>query len=207
MMPRPLRIGYLFACVLCLALICSCAGREYLIVDYKTPAPTQELRDQVVRLLVEDRRENSRVMTPAAAAKFKEFSDRYSLAWVTPANERILAGEHDLSALFKRAFEKRLMLIGAETAHPNNTQAPELSITLETFTIDLQGQKWLAEVRYRATLTQQGHPIVREQIQGNAERIKIIGRKGADFVISDIFTEVVNRLDMVTLFQKAELIP
>jgi hypothetical protein len=207
MMRRPWRVFFPLTGFICLTLLWSCAGRQYLIVDYTIPTATQHLDDQSVRLRIDDQREDRKIMSPSAAAKFQAFNDRYSLAWVTPDKGRILAGEHDLAALFQKAFAKRLALMGAITAPESNFQNPELAISLESFTIDLQGQKWVAEVAYSASLTQEGHPVTKEQIRGNAERIRIVGRKGADMVISDIFTEVVNRLDMVTLFRKAELIP
>ena len=204
---RPWYFPVLFSGLIGMAVIWSCAGRTYLIVDYTIPKTTQHLLDQSVRLRIDDQRKNRKIMSPSAAAQFQAFNNRYSLAWITPDKGRLLAGEHNLGALFKRAFEKRLVLMGAETASERDDQAPELAIALEAFNIDLQGQKWVAEVAYLATLTQAGHPITREQIRGNAERIRIIGRKGADMVISDIFTEVVNRLDIAALFRKAELIP
>lgn len=207
MMRRLWRNFLLLTTLICMITTWSCAGRQYLIVDYTVPKSTQQLMDQSVRLRIDDKRENRKIMSPSAAAQFDAFADRYSLAWVTPDKGRVLAGEHDLEALFERAFEKRLLLMGAETASDGDLQAPELSVALEGFTIDLKGKKWVAEVAYLATLTQEGHPVTREQIRGSAERIRIIGRKGADMVISDIFTEVVNRLDLVALFRKAELIP
>jgi hypothetical protein len=44
-----------------------------------------------------------------------------------------------------------------------------------------------------------------ETVVGNAERINIIGRKGADTVISEIFTDMLNRVDIVKLFAQAKL--
>ncbi len=207
MMRRPLRNLFFLIGLICLLGTWSCAGRTYLIVDYTVPEMTQQLVNQTVRLRIDDQREVLRIMTPTAKAKFDAFEDRYSLAWIKPDKSRVLAGEHDIGALFKRAFEKRLELMGAEKAPDSDLQKPELSIALKGFTIDLQGTKWVAKVSYLATLTQEGHPITSEEIRGSAERVRIIGRKGADMVISDIFTEVVNRLDMVALFRKADLIP
>jgi hypothetical protein len=207
MMRNSRGVIYLLAGLIVLSVSSGCAGREYLIVDYTIPTATQQLRDQSVRLRIDDQRQNRRIMSPSAAAHFEEFNNRYSLAWVTPNKGRILAGEHDLAGLFKRAFQKRLALMGAVTATESQIQDPELTIALESFAIDLQGQKWVAQVAYTATLTQEGHPVVKEQVHGDAERIRIIGRKGADMVISAIFTDVVNRLNLPALFRKAELIP
>ncbi len=207
MMRNSRGVFYLLAGVIVLSVVWGCAGREYLIVDYTIPTATQQLRDQSVRLRVDDHRENRTILSPAAAAHFEAFNNRYSLAWVTADRGRILAGEHDLAGLFKRAFQKRLALMGAVTTSENYSQDPELTISLESFSIDLQGQKWVAQVAYTATLTQAGHPVTKEQVHGDAERIRIIGRKGADMVISTIFTDVVNRLNLTALFRKAELIP
>ncbi len=207
MMQRPWNVSYLLTGLICLAMVWSCAGREYLIVDYKIPGSTELLQGQSVRIRVEDQREDRKIMSAEAAKQFIDFGDRYSLAWITPEKRRILAGEHDLSALFKRTFEKRLMLMGGQTSSTNQDQDPELTISIQQFNIGLQDQKWVADVGYTAILTQEGHPVIKEQIRGNAERMRLVGRKGADTVISDIFTEVVNRLDIATLFRKAELIP
>ncbi|MCP3894140.1 MAG: hypothetical protein GY706_05855, partial [Bacteroides sp.] len=73
--------------------------------------------------------------------------------------------------------------------------------------IDLQDRKWLAKVSYETNLTRDGSLIAREIATGNAERIRIIGRKGADVVLSEIFTDIVNRVNIVHLFQKAKMIP
>jgi len=197
----------LLAGLIVLSVVWGCAEREYLIVDYTIPTATQQLRDQSVRLRVDDQRENRTILSPSAAAHFAAFNNRYSLAWVTPDKGKILAGEHDLAGLFKRAFQKRLALMGAVTTPESQLQDPELTIALESFAIDLQGQKWVAQVAYTATLTQEGHPVTKEQVHGDAERIRIIGRKGADMVISAIFTDVVNRMNLAALFRKAELIP
>lgn len=207
MMRNSRGVFYLLAGLMVLSVVWGCAEREYLIVDYSIPRATLQLRDQSVRLRVVDQRENRTIMSPSAASLFEAFNNRYSLAWVTPDKGKILAGEHDLADLFKKAFQKRLALMGAVTTTESQLQDPELTIALESFAIDLQGQKWVAQVAYTATLTQAGHPVTKEQVHGDAERIRIIGRKGADMVISAIFTDVVNRLNLAALFRKAELIP
>ncbi len=183
-----------------------CTGRSYLIVDYKVPAASQQLNGQTFQLRIEDQRDTKEILTPKAAHQFKAFKDRFSLAWIMADKERVLAGEHDVLALFKTAFQKRMALLGTDPINQGSFQAPVLAISLEEFTIDLKDHKWIADVGYRATLTKEGHIYAKERIRGNAERVKVIGRKGADLVISEIFTDVVNRLDILELFRKAELI-
>lgn len=188
-------------------LFSGCTGRYYLMVDYALPLASQQLKGKNVQLWIEDKRTTQVIMSETARQQFKSFKDRYSLAWIMPNTERVLVGEHDLKLLFKTAFEKRLNLLGATIDTARNSQEPVLEVALESFAIDYKGRKWIAEVGYRASLTKQGHPVTSERIRGSAERVRIIGRKGADMVVSDIFTDAINRLDMIKLFQNARLIP
>jgi hypothetical protein len=201
--------GYLFHLVvlICIASFSGCAGRNYLIVDYQVPTSSHELDGQMVRLQVEDARQSGSILSSEAAYQFPEFSGIYSLAWILPSQERVLAGEHQLMELFKTVFEKRLAALGVSTVYTDDEKVALLTITLKQFRVDLQSHKWMADLSYDAVLTQPNHPIAKENIHGSAERARIIGRKGADTVLSDIFSDVVNRLDFPKLFRNAKLIP
>lgn len=206
----PLGIKKILFCLVCLISIVSfsgCAGRKYLMVDYQVPTDSQELKGQVVRLQVEDQRSSESILAPDAAYQFPEFDGTYSLAWVMPGQERILAGEHQLMELLRTVFEKRLAVMGIGTTDAPGSASPVLSIALKRVNLDLRERKWKAEISYEATLTLKDHPVARENVQGNAERVRIIGRKGADTVLSEIFSDAVNRLDLTKLFRNAELIP
>ena len=200
---------YLFPLVvlICIASFSGCAGRNYLIVDYQVPTTSHELDGQIVRLQVEDARQSGSILSPHAAYQFPEFSGIYSLAWILPSQERVLAGEHQLMALFKTVFEKRLAELGVSTVNTDDARVALLTITLKQFRLDLRSHKWMADLSYDAVLTQPDHPTAKENIHGSAERARIIGRKGADTVLSDIFSDVVNRLDFPKLFRNAKLIP
>ena len=205
----PLGVKKSLFCLVSLFLIAAffgCAGRNYLMVDYRVPEPSNALNGQVVKLQVEDRRESPSILSSDAAYQFPEFSGIYSLAWIMPNQERILAGEHQLVALFKTVFEKRLEELGVKTSKAADDSIPVLTIAVKRFALDLQNHKWMADLSCEATLTQADHPKAKENIHGSAERARIIGRKGADTVLSDIFSDVVNRLDFVKLFRNAALI-
>ena len=197
----------ILTCIISIGSFWGCAGRNYLMVDYQVPMASEQLKGQTVQLQIDDQRGTKTIFTRTAADQFPLFKDRYSLAWIMPDKERILAGEYDLAALFRNSFEKRLALMDAAVSNDNAPQTPVLAIELKKFSIDLQGRKWVANVSYQAVLTKPGHPVAKEQINGNAERVRVIGRKGADVVISEIFTDTVNRMDLQKLFQRAELIP
>ena len=193
-------------CLISILSLSGCAGRNYLIVDYQVPASTSQLDGQTVRLQIEDRRESKTVLSPEAAYEFPEFNGTYSLAWVVSDRERVLAGEHHLEPLFKMTFTKRLTAMGIRVIDSSDTAVPLLMIQLKHFKIDLQNHKWQAQMDYDAVLTAEGRPTSRQNVRGSAERVRIIGRKGADTVLSDIFSDVVNRLDLIKLFEGAELV-
>ena len=185
----------------------SCAGRCYLLVDYQVPNATQKLKGLTIRLNIKDQREPQTFLTPAASDQFPQFSGIFSLAWIMPNQERILAGEHQVPALFQTTFKKRLTDHGIGTTDDDNTAVPLLTIRINQFTLDSKNHKWIAELAYDAVLSQPSHPTAKESIHGNAERVQVIGRKGADTVISEIFSDVINRLDLLKLFKSAQIHP
>jgi hypothetical protein len=191
--------------LLCLAWIAGCAGRPYLIIDYRIPPESNQLKGRTVRLAIKDLREDHQAFTPRAAVEFKDFQERYSLAWITEDQSRILAGEHDLKGLFAQAFAKRLERMGVTIASESQANVPVFEVVLKTFKIDLKDRKWIAKVSYNVNLSSDSQWIAHEKIDGTAERVKVIGRKGADTVISEIFTDILNRVDLLKLFQQAKL--
>jgi hypothetical protein len=196
----------LFFSLIIIAFLSGCAARSYLMVDYHLPNASQDLKGQMVHLRVIDKRTASSTLTAEAADQFPEFSGFYSLAWIMPDQQRILAGEHHLPELFETVFEKRLAELGGGTTDSAEAGAPVLTIVLKQISIDLQNHKWKADLNYDAVLSVANRPAAKESIHGSAERVQIMGIKGADKMFSEIFTDVVNRLDLTKLFRNARLI-
>lgn len=192
------------ACVV--VLLAGCAGRAYLIVDYDLPPESQTLKGQTVMMVIRDLREDRTIFSATAGEQFPGFEDRYSLAWNTQDGTRVLVGEYDLENLFRQAFAKRLERLGVEVASASASYAPVFEVVLKKLKIDLRGRQWVADVVYEANLSRDSHLIAREKITGSAERLRVIGRKGADTVLSEIFSDIINRADIVKLFQQAKLI-
>jgi hypothetical protein len=196
-------LGYLIA----ISIVSGgCAGRAYLIVDYTVAPKSQYLTGRSVAVQVEDLRKNRVVMEPRASSAFPDFRNRYGLAWIMPDRQRILAGEHDLSELFRQTFTKRLERMGAKVSQSVDPSIPVFKVSINTVRIKLIGVKWYASVSCTAGLMVNGQRVAAETVSGNAERVRVIGRKGADVVLSNIFTDVINRIDAAKLFQQANLI-
>ncbi|MDA8138088.1 MAG: hypothetical protein M0036_05475 [Desulfobacteraceae bacterium] len=194
------------AIIALLLMTAACSHRNYLIVDYQVPAETQTLSGQRVRIQVKDMREDTKTLTPAAAAEFPHFEERYSLSWVKESNLRISVGQSDLTGLFQEAFQKRLTQMGAFVVPADESSAPLFQIIIQTMKIDLKDHTWTAKVAFEASLFMDNQLVAKETVNGSAERPKIIGRKGADDTLSDIFTDIINRLNIIKLFQQAKLI-
>lgn len=184
-----------------------CAARTYMEVNYHVPNASRELSGQVVHLRVVDQRETGSILTADAANHVPNFSGVYSLAWIMPDQHRVLAGEHHLLELFKTVFEKRLAALGGGTTDSTKEGTPVLTIELKQVSLDLQNRKWKVDLSYDAVLSLESRPAAKENIHGSAERVRIMGSKGAETVFSDIFSDIINRLDLIKLFRNARLIP
>jgi hypothetical protein len=200
------KLSLIVATILSVALTLSCVGRSYLMVDYTVPAATGQLEGQVIRVQVVDERQDASVLTPAAASQFRDFGNRYSLAFRLPDDQRILAGEHDLTSVLREAFKKRLVQMGASVTFRTGADIPMLTIALTRLTIDLKDRKWIVDIGYEASLSKNDRLVMKENVRGSAERLRVVGRKGADTALSEIFTDITNRLDLVKMFKTAELI-
>jgi len=196
------RIGVFFS-IACLAV--ACAGRAYLMVDYAVPEENQLLQGLTVGIAVTDARAVNSVMTPVAAEQFPQFAQRYSLAWQMPGQQRILAGEHDLTNAMREAFKKRLTRMGATVTLIRGDDIPVLAISITSVVIDLKERNWVVDLSYRAELQHTPKPSSKETVRASAKRLRIIGRKGADQALSNIFSDAVNRLDLIKLFTEAGL--
>jgi hypothetical protein len=196
----------LFIVSTAILLLSGCTPRTYLMVDYMVLPDSNVLEGQQVRLKINDLRKDMQVLTSAAAREFEGFNGRYSLAWKMPNRDRVLAGEYDLQGLFRETFRKRLENLGVTVVHESDAQAPLFQINLYQLKVDIQRRNWRTAVTYEATLSKDDNLIAKQEIKGSAQRAKIIGRKGADTVLSELYTDMINRLNILRLFEQAKLI-
>ena len=140
-----------------------------------------------------------------AKEQFKHFTGLFALALEIPDDQQRVLGAYELPDLFETALQKRLQKLGVHTISERSTDTPVFQIKINRFQIKLVGQKWFADVSYEANLTRDAHLIAREVVSGSAERVKIMGSGGAEKVIGEIFTEMINRLNIERLFAQAKL--
>lgn len=69
--------------------------------------------------------------------------------------------------------------------------------------MDLVDHNWVAAPNYDARLLKDNKLLLTETFSGDAERVKVIGRGDAEKVLGEIFTDIVNQLDIRNLLDHA----
>ena len=187
------------------AMLFSCAKKSYIDVDYRLPAATNTLTDRTVFVETRDHRVQTEIFNKRAKDQFQYFTGLFALSLELPDDQYKIVGAFELPMLFEAALVKRLQKLGVDTVAERSPDIPVFQIKINRFHIKLIGQKWLADVSYEASLTKDAHLIAREVVSGSAERLKIMGSGGAEKVIGEIFTEMINRLNIEHLFAQAKL--
>ena len=192
--------------LLLMATLCfSCAKKSYIDVDYRLPATADSLTGRTVFLETRDLRRETEIFNKRAKKNFEHFTGLFSLSLVMPDDEPKILGAYPLPKLFETALKQRLQKLGvAATASPSPS-IPVFQININQFHINLVGQKWMADISYEVSLTQDTQLVAREVVSGSAERLKVMGSGGAEKVIGEIFTDMINRLNIERLFQQAKL--
>ena len=192
--------------ILSSVFIVSCASIPELKVLYQLPPRSDQLKGKSVFLLVEDARKNKEILKQGAKKEFGNFVGNISLSVARHNESGFKIGLFEFAAMVKEGFKRRLENAGLKVMAKRSPGGPQLLIGINDFTLDLVGRKWKAKMGYEAKLIKDGQTLATQIIEGEGERHKLIGRKEADTVTGEIFTDMVNRLDLVRLFRQAGLI-
>jgi hypothetical protein len=184
---------------LLLCVLAACGGRSYLNVAYQLPEAYKGIADQPLFLEVTDQRLEKEVFAPKAKAAFRHFTGLFSLEVVNASGASEMAGAYDLEGLFEAALRERLERQGITVLDAPRSEASRLAVSVEAFHIDLENHRWRADVGYAVALHKPSGTIIKEKIRGNAERVKLVGKRDIEKVIGEIFSDSLNRLDLKRL--------
>jgi hypothetical protein len=182
-----------------------CAHKSYIDVAYRLPPDAHSLTGRKGFIEIRDLRQDTDIFNLRAKDKFRNFNGLFSLLLITPAAQEEVVGSYELPMLFEKAFSRRLQELGVKVVEKPSADVPVFQIKLNRFWISLIGQKWQAKVSYEASLAQDTKMVARELVSGSAERVRVMGSGGAEKVIGELFTEMINRLDIERLFAQAKL--
>ena len=186
--------------------IISCSSIPYLEVDYQLPRRSDILQGVQVVYEFDDARRTRDVLGKGAKEDFENFSGNifFSVARYNEPGFRI--GLYKPSAIVKDGFKRRLENIGLQLVQDPYNEKPRLLIVLNEFVLDLVDRKWEVKMSYEARLLQNGKVLAVQTISGKNMRLKIVGRGGADTILGETFTDMVNKLDIEKLFRQADLL-
>jgi len=183
----------------------ACGSKPFLKVQYQLPAPSSTLEGKHVSLTVSDMRSKETLVTETARKSLRDFKGTFSLVVLREDGSGNLRGAYDLVSLFSEVFQQRLKNEGIQATTVTDSTLPELKIEITEFQIDYADRKWIVGMNYKASLLDNGILLSKESVSGQAERLKVMGKKGAEKILSELLTDVVNKLNLVGLFQQARL--
>ena len=188
-------------------IISACSKTSHIKIKYHLPSILDELKGKKVFLKLEDKRTDKTLLSEEAQKKIKNFTGLFSLSLVKK-NEQdgALMGVFDLPSLFQETFMKRFESTGIEVLGLRKKNEPEIKIDIKDFLLDLVDRKWTVHIMYEASLIKDDKIMSNQTASGKAERLRLFGSGEAEMVLGEIFTEIVNKLDLPKLFSDAKLL-
>lgn len=202
-MKKTIRIILLFCAIMIIGIMLgACAKKSYININYRLPVVSDNHKGRSVFLDCQDTRASKSIFSEKAEAEFKHFTGLFSLS-VQEGKKPFVAGAFDLTSLFKEAFLRRLQHLGIEVITQQDKMTPVIEIIIRKFRLDLVDRNWVACITYDARLLKDNKLLLTETISGDAERVKVLGHGDAEKVLGEIFTEIVNQLDIRKLLDHA----
>jgi hypothetical protein len=192
-----------FWCASLMALLVSCSPIPYLELQYRLPAKSDNLKGKKVYVAVEDVRTSKDMIGRGAREEFENFSGSISLSVARASETGTRVGIYDVPSIFKEAFIRRLQNEGVEVVPRMEKGTLELSLILQQFLLNLTDRQWTLKMGYEAKLSKDGKVLSRQIVSGEGERMKLLGREQADVLVGEVFTDLVNRVDLNRLFREA----
>ena len=196
-------IGLLF--ILLSAIVVSCTSIPELKIHYKLPPPLYQLEGKKVALAIEDARGTKEFLGREARKQFQIFSENFSFRVSFHEEPGVNIGIYQVSAMMREGFRRRLENEGLKPLFKVSPVEPRLLIVLKEFSLDLSGRNWVAKMSYEAKLIKNGKVLSNQRVSGEAERFGLAVRATAETVTGEVFTDTVNRLDVLGLFKRAQL--
>jgi hypothetical protein len=194
--------GTLFVIVIILLILTACAKPYHFYVKYDSPESSSVLKGQKVNLQVLDGRDSKIFLSEKASNEFGLWDGSFAL-YDTPKKPKGEIQTYPLTGLIEAAMIKRLESMGIVVVKDNMDSAPLFEVTLNKLFLDLKDRTWVSDFSYEVKLTQDKQKTGKEKVSGQAERTKVMGRGAGEFLIGDIITESINKLNIEKLFENA----
>jgi hypothetical protein len=188
-------IGFLF-------LVPCCSPIPHLQVTYRLPPEQKALAGKEVFVSVEDMRKDKNTLGAGARQDLESSNGGISISIAKGEGPGIIKGIYQAPDLMKEALENRLRYEGVNVVQEGETSTG-ISILIKSFLLDRKDHKWKVNIAYEARLVRDGKVLSRQTVSGEEERFELVGTEQASVVLGDLFTDVMNRLDLNKLFQES----
>lgn len=180
-------------------LFFACATIPSLDVTYKTMPKAKTLEGREIYFKLIDKRPNKAIIGPGAKKVYKNFAGNITFIVENERKEQSTVGIYGVEQLFKSAFVIYLENMGLKLLPEPKEGIPQLVISIYDFVLDLSGSSWTAKIVYEAKFSQDGKALIRK-FQGGGEKLRVSGLSQAHQVMSETFSDIINKLDMKELF-------
>jgi hypothetical protein len=181
----------------------ACSSIAYVQLNDRLPAKAVAMEGKKAFLSVEDERKTKDFAGRGVKRAFDHFSETIAYSVNKGTEPALKLGLYDAPSLVKEAFRLRVENEGVEIVPEKKADQVELVLALQEFSLDLVDRFWKVRLGYEVRLVRNGAVLAKQIANGEAERLKIMGTDQADAVIGDLFTDVMNRLNVAKLFRDA----
>lgn len=197
--------SYLAGIIFVLYFIIGCTTIPVLNIEYRLPEQNNVLVNKKVSLVFEDKRSPKELFSQTAQREFGTGNEAVSLYLGRGKDPAFKMGIYEVPTLYKEVFRRRLIGLGLEVA-PENVSSPlGILIVLKKFYLDSQGRDWKAQIEYEGRLMKDGSMLSQQTITGEATRLRLFGQTQANILMSDLFSDAINKLDIIKLFEQANI--
>ena len=187
-----------------ITLLFACSSVPILRVTYRLPLQSPNLQGKEVYLRVDDNRFEKDMIGDRARGDFEHFTGLLVLYLSEGQGERTKLGVYDIRSIFQEAFKNRLTRSGLKIVPETKTNQTGLVIKLDKFLLNLVDRKWKVTAAYEISLVKEGQTLFSQTINGEAERLKVVGMEQANIVISQLITDMINQPDLAEVLKKLE---
>jgi hypothetical protein len=201
--------GSMVSIILFLLVMPSCSTVPVLSINYRAPVKTNQLEGKKVFLEIKDSRADRDMLGEGAKEDFNGQSEGISLSVAEGEEKGFKIGVFPLDTLMQEVFKTRLESFGLEvlTNLSQKGEALTVVIDLQEFKLDkIKGtikRTWTGKMAYVVEISEKGKVLANNKIRGESEKLKIIRKQEADSLMSDLITDLANRLDAEALFRQA----
>jgi hypothetical protein len=211
---KPKNIAYFTqegACLLVsLFLFCllSCSSSEDgLYINYLVPLKALSLKGQRLHIVVLDKQPDPGNLNAQEGTGPRPAIDHFTLFVRRQGTHQVeRVGEYDLAGLFQAAFIKRAQYLGADVLEKPRQGVPVLVITIEQFSLALKESSWKAFIQYKGAMRKGETLVAEEVVAARKDRRHVLGQADANRLMGDLFSQVVNELDMDRFLREAAAI-